>query len=70
VSDRVIGGLLARAPLDSSDSAWPHGAVRDVIEVVKSEALEGGLIIERMNMAGPQWRDPRAGGVRFLPISG
>jgi hypothetical protein len=47
-----IGKLLAHAPSDPEDSAWPAIALRDVIESETSEQLEQGIALERFNMRG------------------
>ncbi|MFZ2987669.1 MAG: hypothetical protein WA086_06725, partial [Ideonella sp.] len=52
ITDQRIGALLAHAPSSQADGAWPHEAVRDVIEHFASEEVERGLAIERFNMRG------------------
>jgi hypothetical protein len=52
ISDQRIGALLAHAPSSQADGAWPHEAVRAVIEHLASEEVERGLAIERFNMRG------------------
>lgn len=52
ITDSRIGHLLAHAPQSSVDKAWPHEAVRAIIERVASDELERGLVIERYNMRG------------------
>jgi hypothetical protein len=52
ITDSRIGQLLAHAPLSVRDGAWPHEAVRSVIESLASDDLEHGLEIERFNMRG------------------
>ncbi len=52
VADIQIGRLLAHAPLDETDEAWPDRAVRDVLEQLKSEDIEQGIATERFNMRG------------------
>lgn len=47
-----IGKLLAHAPHDLGDGAWPAVALRDLIEAEASERLEQGIAIERFNMRG------------------
>ena len=46
------GHVLAHAPADPSDEAWPHKTVRDLLEKLSSEEAERGLKIERFNMRG------------------
>lgn len=52
VADQLIGQVLAHAPLSQKDNAWPHAAVRNVIESLASTEVERGIIIERFNMRG------------------
>lgn len=52
ITDQLIGQVLAHAPLSSKDEAWPHEAVRNVIESLASTEVERGLSIERINMRG------------------
>jgi hypothetical protein len=52
VADQIIGQVLAHAPADQDDGAWPHGAVRAVIETLASADMERGISIERINMRG------------------
>lgn len=62
IADIYIGHLLAHAAEDA-DGVWPHRAVRDQIERLKSDELERGIQTERFNMRGAHWIDPYAGGV-------
>jgi hypothetical protein len=41
-----------------SDGAWPHEAIRDVIEHVESERLDSGIAIGKYNARGAHWRAP------------
>ncbi len=52
ITDQLIGQVLAHAPLSSKDRAWPHEAVRHVIETLASPQVELGIRIERFNMRG------------------
>jgi hypothetical protein len=52
ITDQYVGHVLAHAPMDSTDGAWPDRAVRDVIEEARSAELETGIMIERFNMRG------------------
>lgn len=51
IAEEYIGHLLAHAPYDA-DGAWPHSAVREVLEEIKSDGVERGIEIERFNMRG------------------
>ena len=61
IGDRQIGGLLARSP-SGEDGAWPHEAVRDVVDTVESGQLEDGLRIGILNSRGVTSRLPDDGG--------
>ncbi len=61
ITDQYIGHVLAHVGHDV-DGNWPHRAVREQIERLKSEELERGIQIERFNMRGPHWRALYAGG--------
>jgi hypothetical protein len=52
ITDQKIGQMLAYAPTDADDEAWPARPVRDVIEYCASEELERGISISRFNMRG------------------
>jgi hypothetical protein len=52
IAEEYIGHVLAHAPNDPADQAWPHRAVRDVIEELVSDAVEEGIRVERFNMRG------------------
>jgi len=62
IADEYIGHLLAHAPSDEKDTAWPHREVRDVIEELASPKVELGIQIERFNMRGVTTRGPYDGG--------
>jgi len=51
IADEYIGHTLAQAPTDA-DGGWPHRAVREIIEKLRSENVEQGIEIERSNMRG------------------
>ncbi|WP_219266392.1 hypothetical protein [Pseudomonas sp. Xaverov 259] len=52
ITDQLIGQVLAHAPVSLKDGAWPHEAVRHVIETLASSQVELGIRIERVNMRG------------------
>jgi hypothetical protein len=52
IADQYIGHLLAHSPNDPTDHAWPHSVVRKVIESLRSDDVERGIMIERFNMRG------------------
>ncbi len=62
ITDQLIGQVLAHAPLSPKDEAWPHEAVRNVIESLASSEVERGISIERINMRGVFFRRMGEGG--------
>lgn len=64
IGDLVIGRMLAYAPNDTNDGAWPHRAIRDVIEDVGSDDLESGIRSEQINKRGANWRGLTEGGAQ------
>ena len=62
IADEYIGHVLAHAPPDDKDGAWPHRIIRDLIEEVASDKLEHGIALERFNMRGVASRGPYDGG--------
>jgi hypothetical protein len=61
IADEQIGQIFAHAPHDI-DGAWPHRAVRNLIESLASPRVEHGIAIERFNMRGVTMRGPFEGG--------
>jgi hypothetical protein len=59
--DEMIGQLFSGSPV-GVDSAWPHEAVRDLIEEHMSDDLEEGLMIGKFNSRGVVWCSPEGGG--------
>jgi hypothetical protein len=51
VAGSFIGRVVAHAPV-AADRVWPHKAVRDVVNEIDSEAIEGGPLVELMNSRG------------------
>ena len=62
IADQMIGQVLAHSPLDPNDEAWPHAAVRGVIEALASSEVERGISIERVNMRGVYSKQMGEGG--------
>jgi hypothetical protein len=52
ITDARIGHLLAHSPVDPEDQAWPHKAVRSLVEHLSSDQVEQAVRIERLNMRG------------------
>jgi hypothetical protein len=63
ITDEFVGHILAYSPADA-DGAWPHRAVRELVEDMASEQAELGIQIERFNMQGVQSRGIYEGGGR------
>ena len=63
VADGQIGQVLSGSPM-GVDSAWPHIAVRDIIEEVASAELESGIEIGKYNSRGVVSRQIGEGGVQ------
>ena len=61
VADIHIGEILAFSPLDP-DKAWPHTAVRELIEELRNPDTERGLSIQKFNNRGVTTRLPTDGG--------
>lgn len=61
VGDVQIGEYLARCP-DGIDGIWPHEAVRNVIERIRSTDLERGVALSRFNSRGVTCRSHDEGG--------
>ena len=64
IGDLMIGRMLAYAPNDTDDGAWPHRAIRDVIEDADSADLESGIRSEQMNKRGVSTRGLTEGGAQ------
>jgi hypothetical protein len=52
ITDQQIGQILAFAPVDSEDKAWPTKLIRDLIEELASVGIERGISVSRFNMRG------------------
>lgn len=61
MADEFIGHLLAHAPTDP-DEVWPHRSVSNLIELLSSDVVEQGVLIERFNVRGFTTRAPFEGG--------
>jgi hypothetical protein len=62
ITDELIGHVLAYAPEDPADGAWPHRVIRDVIDSLASDHVDQGVMVERFNMRGFTVREPYDGG--------
>jgi hypothetical protein len=63
IADEFIGHLLAYAP-GGSDGFWPHVVIRDLLEELKSDQIETGILIERSNMRGVVTKEMYEGGAQ------
>jgi hypothetical protein len=63
IGDRIIGQTLSGSP-PGPDGAWPHPAVRDLIEDVASADLEKGVVIGVHGNRGGAWRNLLEGGAQ------
>jgi hypothetical protein len=61
IGDVMIGEFLSGSPL-GSDGAWPHEAVRKVIEEIASDDLDRGITIGVYNGRGVVTKNPYEGG--------
>lgn len=51
IADEYIGHILAHAT-GNADGTWPHQAICELLERLKSDGVELGILIERHNMRG------------------
>ncbi len=63
IGDHIIGEVLSASPV-GTDGAWPHEAVRDVIEEASSIDLERGFEIGLYNRRGVVTKRPYEGGIQ------
>jgi len=70
IGDLVIGRVLAYAPNDTDDGAWPHRAIRDVIEDIDSDDLESGIRLEQIKKRGVSTRGLTEGGAQERDLAG
>lgn len=61
IGDTMIGTALASSPPDL-DGEWPGVAVRDLIERLKSDDIDNGLLVAVSNQRGATWRSLTDGG--------
>jgi hypothetical protein len=62
ITDQQIGQILAYAPSDPEDAAWPSKPIRDLIEELAAEDVERGIAISRFNQRGAFWKGLYDGG--------
>jgi len=61
IGDELIGQALARCHV-GDDGVWPAIPVRDLLEMIGSHEVEGGLVVGRLNSRGVTTRSPFDGG--------
>lgn len=61
VGDQLLGQVLSGSP-PGADGAWPAEPIRDLIQALRSDDLETGLRIGRLNQRGAVTRHPLVGG--------
>jgi len=64
VADVHIGKILAFAPPDPLDGAWPTRAVRELLEEIDSSAVEESIVGEQMNKRGVYHKLMHEGGAQ------
>jgi len=52
ITDQQIGQIIAFAPADTGDGAWPAKPIRDVIEELAAKEIERGIALSRFNQRG------------------
>lgn len=62
IADQQIGQILAFAPLDADDEAWPCRPVRDLLEELHAPEIEKGIAISRFNQGGAFTKAMYSGG--------
>lgn len=64
MAEQRVGQVLARAPADPEDDAWPHEAVRVAIEKMASDRLERGICLARVSQRGVYSKSIGEGGAQ------
>lgn len=62
VGDLQIGNLLYHTPPDETDQLWPNIAVRRLLQRLKSDEIERGIVLEDFNSRGVTSRAMFEGG--------
>ncbi len=62
ISEQYIGKLLSHVPPDPEDKVWPHRAIREGMEKWRSDQIELGLRMGKVNSRGVTSRAPYDGG--------
>lgn len=61
IADQKIGEVLSASPI-GEDDIWPAIPVRELVETVRSNHVETGIVLGRQNRRGVTSRLPRDGG--------
>jgi hypothetical protein len=61
MAEQRIGHVLRYVP-HGADGAWPHEALRELLERLQNSEVEQGIEIEIYNSRGVVTRDPKGGG--------
>lgn len=69
LTDQEIGKVLAYSPCDPEDQAWPHKAVRNVLEDVQSKHIRIGIEVEQHAKRGVWTKAPYEGGQQETALS-
>lgn len=69
IAEIFIGHILAHAPHDIEDGAWPHRSVRNVIESLNNPQINSGIRTERINMRGTYSKSLYEGGAQERKIA-
>jgi hypothetical protein len=64
IGELHVGKVLAHAPMDQNDGAWPAQPIRDILEQIKSDEVERGVFTERFNMRGMYSKSLYEGGLQ------
>jgi hypothetical protein len=62
ITDQQIGQILAYAPPDAEDHAWPSKPIRELIQELCADQIESGIAICRFNQRGAFSRGMYDGG--------
>ncbi len=68
VADRYVGQIIARGPIDP-DGSWPHRSIRDLLEELACEKIEGGIEMGIFNNRGMVRREIGEGGEQERDIA-
>jgi hypothetical protein len=64
VGDLQLGNLLYHTPTDTTDGAWPSIPIRKLLQRLKAEEIERGIVLESFNSRGTTTRAMFEGGAQ------